>query len=260
MPVALSNETLVNTTTAGAQNVADVAVLADGSAVVAWLDDSDPNYPAGKFRVMGADGTPIGNERSLGGVVADIAVAGLEDGGYAVAWTTKDPLGGVSVFSLVIDATGRPGRVVTLQESKAEGPILGRAVRDLEVAGLSDGGFAVTWTNSSFDSSGRVSVSAVVSVNGADGQVEGGFNGYVGGDRDTLTTPEGTAAQLADGRILFTWSVGSEQRAQLLDQAGNRLGGEFVIGRSDFMGTTDFLGYDGSDIGVLPRATWPRPG
>lgn len=250
MPVALSSETLVNVVTTGAQRVADMAVLENGDALVAWLDSSRSDGVYAKYRLVAADGTPTGIEKTIGGGASDVAVAGLEGGGYVVVWTNTYA-GVVSVSALVVDAAGRAGHVETLYEARIEGPILERRVTDLDVIGLSDGGFAATWTGSSADSGGRINVEAALAVGGPTGALEGRIGGGVGADKATLTTPEGAVVELADGRLLLTWSTGFDQRMQLVDQAGVRLGGELIIGRSDFMGTSDFLGHNGSDLDVL---------
>ncbi|QQS12954.1 MAG: calcium-binding protein [Rhodospirillales bacterium] len=129
--VPVGDEFLVNTSTAGAQNRADVTALADGGFVVSWSDQSlfDTNNTDTLARRFDAAGNPVGVEFRVNTFTdnaqsnADSAL--LSDGRFIVAWqdgsgvsdisgygihlAIGDPRGGVQAGAALVQVTGAAG-------------------------------------------------------------------------------------------------------------------------------------------------------
>lgn len=90
---AAGDEFLVNSTTFSSQGSPAVAVLPDGSFVIAWVSNGQDGALAGVFaRHFSASGTAISdevqvNETTAGAQILPRVIA-LQDGGYAVTWTS----------------------------------------------------------------------------------------------------------------------------------------------------------------------------
>ena len=90
----IGGEFLVNTSTAGAQENADVAALAGGGFVVVWEDASgargDTSGHGINAQIFNGSGTRVGGEflvnTLIGGDQGDPTVAGLDTGDFVVAW------------------------------------------------------------------------------------------------------------------------------------------------------------------------------
>ena len=148
----IGGQFLVNTATAGDQQIGGVATLANGGFVVTWTDSgSGGNIKAQMFDDAGAR---VGGELSVNTTVGSqvgSTVGALSDGGFLVSWNDGTIFSNNKVSAQVFDLTGaRVGsefRVNTQTAAGQQGP---------SVAGLKNGGFTVAWTdlNGSSDGSG----------------------------------------------------------------------------------------------------------
>lgn len=237
MPVSLSSETLVNIPTQYDQRLADAAALDGGGAVVVWLDSSTGEGVTANFRRIGDDGTPLPGERSIG-AATEVAVAGLEGGGFVLVWASA---GGalVSVAAQVFDADGRPqGDVRVLAQDRIEEPTIGRSAYGLEVIGLSDGGFAVGWASGYTNAWGTHGVGLDIVVAGPAGAVEGRFETSLGSSKTIFgLDPEIRLTELPGGKVFATWhgafdgQSGTRQDGLVMDLDGEMQGGVVQVGQ-----------------------------
>lgn len=210
-----------------------VAVLSDGSSVLAWerAGGSDVGLYSQRFDPSGAaTGAPSRIEAS-----GKISVAALADGGYVLAWSSSTNWANISsaIDAQRFDASGTAvGPVVRVTTTDA-----GNA-RDAEpiVAGLADGGFVVTWTKPpyvdgpgvvarQFDASGSP-VTPETRVNSVAGSYPG----------------EQAIAGLQGGGYVVTWTMGDpaswpndpgyDIHAQRFDANGAAAGGQTRVNAS----------------------------
>jgi hypothetical protein len=172
----------------------------------------------------------VGNEFRVNTYVTNYqwrsSAAGLPGDGFVVAWGSNAQDGsGYGVYGQVFDSAGnRVGsefRVNTYTNNSQNFP---------SVAGLSDGGFVVTWESSGQDGSS----------NGVYGQVFDSSGDKAGNEFrvNTYTTSSQTGpstAGLAGSGFVVTWASLSQDGSgygvygQVFDSAGNKVGDEFRV-------------------------------
>jgi Ca2+-binding RTX toxin-like protein len=135
----LGAEFLVNTTTEGAQQASEIAVLANGNFVISWL-----NASVMTAQIFGSGGTKIGAEfqfnTDLIGFDNTSSITPLADGGFLVAWENMPTLQSISVLLQCFDADGTPrGDQITIAGNDARP---GRP----SVSTHADGRVILTWT------------------------------------------------------------------------------------------------------------------
>ncbi len=158
----LEDPKLVNTTTEDDQTNPRIAVSADGSFLVIFQSD-EFDAIANTFRrvvrsqLFDANGDPVGPEQLLStgrtnsatDLFADVAalrLSGGSAGGYAVVWKSFISVGsdpGLSIQGCLVSAQGVPGAQFQVNLNGAPGQ------DHPSVAELTDGGYLVTWTESS---------------------------------------------------------------------------------------------------------------
>src|SRR5439155_1436123 len=133
---------------AGDQNYPSVAALSDGSFVVVWTSWTEDRGHAGVYgQRYSAPGAPVGGEFRVNsfrhGTQALPCVAGLSDGGFVVAWTSRYQDGnGSGIYgqryshNTPVDPVGGEFRVNTYTASDQD---------ESSVTGLSNGEFVVVW-------------------------------------------------------------------------------------------------------------------
>ena len=239
----VGSEFLVNTETPGFQGRPTIASLTNGGFVVTWFDDSrtlgDSSESSIKAQVFDANGLQVGNEflvntQTAGGQFAP-TVTGLASGGFTIVWEDNSGTLGDSSFSSikaqVFDATGvKVGgefRVNTQTTNLQLEPI---------VAGLSNGGFVVTWQ----DCSGTLGDNDRNSVKA---QLFNPTGVKVGGEFLVNTQTAGaqgwqTITGLSNGGFVISWwdrsgtlgdSSDGSIKAQIFDASGVKVGGEFLV-------------------------------
>jgi Ca2+-binding RTX toxin-like protein/type III secretion system FlhB-like substrate exporter len=161
---AVSSEILVNTATAGAQQVPQITALSGGGFVVTWQDDSlgvggatgDTSQTAVKAQIFTAAGVPVGSEILVNTATLNTQdaprITALSGGGFVVTWEDfSQGTGG---------ATGdTSGTAIKAQAFAADGTPVGSEVlvntatdsqqNNPHITGLSNGGFAVAWFDGS---------------------------------------------------------------------------------------------------------------
>lgn len=154
----LGDEFLVNTHTKDNQLRPTVAALAGGEFVVVWNDFSgtlgDSYFGSIKAKVFGPDGEVMREELLVNSSKWNNqnlpAVAALERGGFVVAWTdASGSLGdhsSTSIKARLFDDLARPATAEFLVNSETHNTQIRPSI-----AALTDGGFAIAWT----DYSGR---------------------------------------------------------------------------------------------------------
>ena len=159
---AVGGEILVNTATAGSQDVPQIAALSNGGFVVTWADLSqgvggaggDASWSAVKAQVFAADGTPVGTEILVNTTTTDMQVnqriTVLSNGGFVVTWEDAHfrPLGGydyLAVRAQVFTADGAAvGSEILVNTTTTNG-----TGEHPQITALSNGGFVVTWEDTS---------------------------------------------------------------------------------------------------------------
>ncbi|HEX8385373.1 MAG TPA: T9SS type A sorting domain-containing protein [Rubricoccaceae bacterium] len=216
-PAPQGGEFRVNTTTAGDQSLASVALDADGDAVVAWNGDlGSPTGPASAIfaRRYDAEGDPQGDEFQVStftsGFHFEAAVAMDADGDFVVVWTGTEEGGGtLGVYGRRHDRTGSPLGGVFLVNTTTT-----NHQTDPSVAMDDDGDFVVVWTGP--EGSGSGVFAQRYSASGE--RVGGEFR------VNTFTTGSQNAPAVAmddDGDALVVWTSGASTGA---GQDGSQFG------------------------------------
>jgi predicted RNA-binding protein with TRAM domain len=222
-------EVRINTYTPGSQDTPSVAGLSNSGYVVTWSsegqDGSESGIYAQRYRVGGGrDGGEFQVNTTTAGRQLFPSVASLTDGGFVVTW-----------FSFGQDDEGY-SRDICGQRYDAAGARVGSEFQvntmtavhqGNSVAGLSNGGFVVTWDT--FD---------VGPVWRAYGQLYGADGGKVGAEFQ-IAAPSGrlpaavSVASLSNGGFVTTWesdrpgSRYSSIYGQRYSAAGAKVGAEF---------------------------------
>lgn len=271
---AFRTEFLVNTATANYQQSPAITALTNGRFVISWTDGSgtgdDLSGDAVRAQIYNADGTAFGaefvvNTHTSGGQ-NNPSLAALEDGRFAVTWSTSDTSNGdtssgsiaAQVFNADGSRLGAEFRVNTTTELGQSFPA---------IAALGNGRFVIAWEDASAsggDTSGRAIRAQVFDFDGSAYGNEFLVNTTT---TDNQTGPSITA--LADGRFVVGWSDVSDNgpdpstsgaRAQIFDPRDSAIQLFGSILDDDFVGThlgdviTGFIGDDkiagrgGSDV------------
>jgi Ca2+-binding RTX toxin-like protein len=245
------SEILVNTATANGQNDSQITALADDGFVVTWRDFSqgvggatgDNSSNAVKAQVFTAAGVKTGSEILVNTATLNSQtmpqITALSDGGFVVTWedashgsggATGDA-SGIAVKAQVFAAdgtkTGSEILVNAATRAQQENP---------QITALSDGGFVVTWEDSSLglggasgDSSGIAIKAQVFTATGAKIGSEILVNTETASDQ---FHPQITAT--SSGGFVVTWQDGSafgeaEIKAQIFAADGTRIDSEILV-------------------------------
>ncbi len=155
---ANGSEFRVNSTTAGSQQVSDVAVADNGQYLVTW-ESYNQDTGGNDFGVFGqkfyADGTLWGGEFQINshaaGDQSSSSVAKTIDDGFVVVWTSTGQDGSLSgIFGQAYNADGTTnGGEFQVNTFTAGNQLEG------SVTGLQSGGFIVTWSSYNQDAGGN---------------------------------------------------------------------------------------------------------
>ena len=226
--VPVSGVMTVNTTTFDLQNDAKVTQLANGTVVVTWTDASEtaPDFfgETVRMQMFTQDGVKIGGEITVPTVTAGDqsieTVVALNDGRFAVFWDDSSTI--VTKFR-IYNADGTPAG----GEQLVNGLFAER-----------DEGFVASHGNGGMIVSGIISAGGnrvMVQRYNADGTANGAaieVSGPVNNLSDT------SIARLANGNYVVSWTDGSLTPpynkgpvvyAQVIDAAGNKIGGTFPV-------------------------------
>ena len=232
----------MNTYTRGRQRNPSVAALKDGGFVIAWDSNHQDGSSYGVYaQRYNARGRAVGIEFRVNTATVNSqshpAVAALADGGFIVAWGgqttelyfTSYP---TNVYGQRFSAAGsRVGTEFRINTDTTPANLLHD---DPSVAGLSGGGFIVTWTSQGQDGS----------FEGVYGQRYDARGVPVGGEFQVNTDTIGdqnvsSVAALNDGGFIVTWQSRDQYNpnlettsgifAQRYRARGTKVGGEFRV-------------------------------
>jgi Ca2+-binding RTX toxin-like protein len=229
---AVGSEFRINTSTAHQRQDTSVTPLDDGGFVAFWMTHQQDGSQQGIFgQRYDASGTKVGGEFQVTTYATNNQVdaysASLSDGGFVVTWASEGQDGsGFGIYGQRFDASG----VKAGLEFRANTYTTG-AQTDSSVAGLSDGGFVVTWASDGQDgSSGGIYAQRYDTTGTAVGS-EFLVNSTTA---DNQTGPDVTG--LASGGFVVVWrsydtgSAAWSAYGQAFDSAGATIGDEFLIG------------------------------
>lgn len=235
-------EFVVNTTTTGPQNEANVTTLKNGGFVVSWTDQShtggDAFGAAVYVQVFDAGGAKLGVEQRVNtstfGDHGQSEVTALKNGGFVLTWTDyQEALDDPSIYAVRM-------RVYNASGTALSGQLLINATTigqqfDPEITALTNGRFVVTWTDGS-GVDGHLDKAIRAQVFNADGSVRGAeFAVNTTSDFDQI---DPTVTALAGGLFVIAWKDSSQTgddtslsavRAQVFNANGTKSGAEFVV-------------------------------
>lgn len=237
--VKTGGEFLVNTQTAGFQELPSIAGLTGGGFVATWTDYSAASgIGIAKAQLYSAAGAKVGGEFAVAsGAATDQSfptVTNLANGGFVVTWTEAGVQSDYKIRAQVYNASGAvvtPAFLVNTTTWTQQGGNNLPGNHNPTITGLSGGGFVVTWQDyagTAGDASGAGILSQLYSAAGAP---LGGIvrvNTQTTGDQ---TQP--TVTSLANGGYVVTWmdtaSTDTVMKAQIFSAAGVRVGGEIAV-------------------------------
>jgi uncharacterized repeat protein (TIGR01451 family) len=257
----LTNEQLVNTTTAGEQwvyfwSIRSVAMKPDGGYVVAWIDNGGLDGQAqGIFgQMFDATGTKVGTEfqvnTTTSGSQTDVTVAVAPDGSFLIGWDGP----GISqdVFAQLFTKDGVKKGTEFLLSTTVNGN-----QKYPEVQFYPDGTFLAAFADGSNSSK--------LQKFDADGRTIGLETTIISGVIDGISINQ-------DKTVLITFDDANDVWAQLFDinlqplAAATRINTttagiqRYLIGRVDAEGNMVFVwesdGQDGSGIGIYYKMYW----
>ncbi|MEM1073276.1 MAG: Ig-like domain-containing protein, partial [Pseudomonadota bacterium] len=194
-------ETQVSALPNSNQTDSAIATLSDGGWVVVWGSDQQDGSNSGVFaQRYDANGNAVGVEFQVPtttlGFQDDPAVAGLEDGGWVIAWTGQGTGDTAGVFYTRYDANGVATESEVLVNTTTSG-----GQDEPSVIGLTGGGFAIAFTGSGIDNSGD---GIALTIFASDGSVVANEMQVNTGTSSTQNLPD--ISELSDGRVAVTWT------------------------------------------------------
>ncbi|MBC7952953.1 MAG: FecR domain-containing protein [Rhodospirillaceae bacterium] len=226
----VGSQFMVNSELGGHQGPAVMTMLTDGSIVMVWDDsstafgDTDTAIHAQRFN---ADLTKLGGEflvnTSTGSSQYQSTVKALEGGGFVVTWRDDSLSNGDT-----------SGSAVRAQCYAADGSKLGNELlvntsttgnqHQPSIIALKGGGFVIAWSDDVEGGANNINAQQYA----ADGTKVGGetcLNTITAGDQTHIAL-----TQLADGRIVATWSDNSQTGT---DTSGYAIHGQILAGVSN---------------------------
>lgn len=234
----IGGEILVNTEIKSSQTAQKIVALADGSFVIAWEDwslayqwdaNGNPTNSGGgpgiKLQHFDSSGHKLGIETAVtANYYYTPQLASLANGGFVCVfmdghYAVED------IQAQVYNAAGVPqGPRLPVNTSGTGGTFSSQ--KEAQVAGLTGGGFAVTWTDGDGDGSYRGIKARVFADDGTPQSAEVLVNTTTYGNQ---SRPQLTA--LKGGGFVIAWDdYGGDYdvRAQVFDATGHKVGSELV--------------------------------
>ncbi|MBG9390581.1 calcium-binding protein [Caenimonas aquaedulcis] len=162
MATTPASEFRVNSNTPFSQQLPVTTTLADGSVVVAWVDNGVGGVGTVRFQHFDAQGGLIGAETQVGQglyMFQAPSIARLADGGFVVVWDESDKLH-VQRYSAAGTPVGGDTPIVAPDSTSFR-------VDGQSVAGLGDGGWIVVWQTSTYPAFHETAMSQRYDANGA---------------------------------------------------------------------------------------------
>lgn len=271
---AVGDEFRVNTTTAGKQDAAAIAMNATGEFVIVWEDDDQDGSGEGVYgQRFGADGSLVGPEfrinTSTNGDQDSPQVAIAADGSFVAVWTGDD--GNESgIFGQRFSPNGTPIGDEILINSEVD-----ESQDAAAIAISNDGSFIVTWDSEDQDGDGRGLFGQRFDPEGNPVAAEFQINSETSGNQDNSAVAFGP-----NGEFVVVWESddqdgsGSGIFGQRFDAEGVAVGGEFQVNSNgddnqiapaiaidasgNFMVTWSSPNQDGDKRGVYGRHYGPN--
>ena len=228
----------VNETTADSQTFAGIGALEDGGTVVTWSSfGQDGSTWAAMARRYDADGNAVGGEFQANTTTfldqAFSDITGLIDGGFLVSWSSFEqvPGGLYDIFAQRYDVNGNAvGGEFRLNDGTALDQAYG------SVAGLSNGGFAASWSH---NNGGTDLFDTVVRVFDSNGTAVTGdivVNQTTAGEQFQFGLFTDPIAALENGGFAVSWGESTGQDGddwgiytRIYDNDGNALTNEIQV-------------------------------
>jgi Ca2+-binding RTX toxin-like protein len=231
----------------------DVTALADGGFAFSWSRYLGADTQNIYVSVLNADGS-VRHAPIAANVDPDLSndssIVGLAGGGFVVAWHENPPGGGDGeVRFRRFDAAGNP-----IDPSNAGVLIdtLGNN-REIQVAGLPDGGFVVAYEDDSWGTGTDITM-RVYNADGTPRSVFFQANSPVNGASTAGRQDEPSLAVAPEGYFVVGWSSGDVQWIQAFNSFGDPVGHSFAVAAQVGEGELAALG-GGVLAGVWPSET-----
>jgi len=228
----------VNSVVEGPQVQPVIATLANGNFVIAWSDfsdDSDGNGSAIKAQVFSPSGDKIGTEflvnSQILGVQAEPAIASLSSGGFVVSWESRDSTAdgnGAAIKAQIFDSFASYVGQEFLVNSNFFGLQSEPAIID-----VGNGNIVVAWRTEAGGQPNDLNIGA---------QIFDYFGSKIGDEFFVNSTQFGiqirpTLSVIPNIGFFAAWEAtespsdpsGRSIQGQLFDQAGSKIGGEFLV-------------------------------
>ncbi|MFC4347241.1 hypothetical protein ACFO5Q_05230 [Kordiimonas lipolytica] len=235
----VGGEFAVNTEVEGFQLTPDVTSLAGGGFVVTW-ESTDPDVDGDGYGIAGqifdAAGNKVGSEFVVNteaeGTQEKAVVAGLSGGGFVIAWESGDPdVDGDSsgIAAQIFDASGNPVGGEFTVNTVSQG-----AQDEPDIAGLTNGGFVITWRNGATDADGDLNAVSA-RIFDASGTPKG--DEFIVNTLTSSVQTQPSVTAVSKGGFVISWTQnaaggdgdGTSIAAQLFDANGNKVGDETTI-------------------------------
>jgi hypothetical protein len=269
----VGTEFKVNTYTTSNQSYPSVAALDNGGFVAVWHSEGQDGSGAGVYgQRYSAAGARAGNEFKVNTTTLNNqdhpSVAGLGNGGFVVTWTSAGQDGDAGgIYGQRYSSTAARAGI----QFRANTYTTGDQDRS-SVAGLSNGGFVVTWHSDGQDGDGIGVYGQRYTAAGARAGAEFRVNTPTAGDQRLPSV-----AGLNNGGFVVTWEgsdiSGSGVFGQRYDAAGVRAGTNFrvnaytnsfqaapsvaALSDGDFVVAWNSDGQDGSGYGIYGQRFRP---
>lgn len=248
--VRIGGEFLVNTAVLNSQDNPVVSALPSGGFVVSWVDASlqggDDSVSSIKAQLYNATGQAVGTEILVNTATANAqrtpAVATLGSGGFVITWADASLQGGdtsaTGVKAQMFDANGNRVGVEFLVNS-----ITTNAQDTPVIASLQNGGFVVSWHDTSL-------LGGDASKDSVKAQIFSASGARVGGEFLVNTETNGNQQQqaiigLSNGGFAVAWADASGRgvdtdyygvKLQLFSANGTKIGGEKLVNSTTLAG------------------------
>ena len=209
------------------EGVSEVTALQDGGFAFSWLRILDAGNQDVYISVHNADGSVRRAPLAISVNPEEAhspSMAGLAGGGFVVAWDETPAAGGDSeVRFRRFDAAGNPLDAAAVLIDTA-----GSTNRDIQIAGLPNGGFVVAYEDDSWDNDGGITA-RMYNANGlaTSGVIQ--VNSPMNGAATLGHQDKPSLAVLPDGMFAVGWNSGDIQFVQAFNSFGLPVGDSFPV-------------------------------
>ena len=250
----------VNKYIQNAQGYPSVASLSGGGFVVTWHSNGQDGSNYGIYaQLFDSSGNKVGSEFGVNSYTTNNqiypSVAGLSGGGFVVTWISYGQDGSAEgVYGQLFESSGtKVGSEFGVNSYTTNNQVYP------SVAGLSGGGFVVTWISYGQDGSAEGIYGQLFDCSGTKVGGEFRVNSYT-----TYNQVYPSVAGLSGGGFVVTWhSYGQDGSnygvyGQLFDSSGTKVGTEFGVNsfRINIQGNSSVAGLSGGGFVV----TWESEG